>query len=329
MPSFKARTSCPSNNKHFIRQVSGGWNSCIQGNPTKSDANVLANCVGYANGRFNEIYAVIKNVTGNKYNTLNCNAENFIERAIAVGLQIVSYPVPGGIMVWQKGNTLSGSDGAGHVAICEYYVEVDSKGYPTKVYTSESGYGSSYFWNSYRSNSNGRWGLGSGYKWRGCIVNPAVGLPELKPDTPTPPPSGNFKFNIGDKVVIDGPLYVSSVAGSPSGSVSNKVTTITRRVNAAHPYNTTGDLGWMDESSIKKYEEPKPTPVTYNVGDTVIVTGVGKSTSYGEGASTKKFTNCKAKIIYIREGRAYPYALNCNNNMNGVTGWFKASDIRK
>lgn len=328
MPKFSPRTSCPSNNKHYIRQATGGWNSCIQGSPTKPDANVLANCVGYSNGRYNEIYANIKGTTGNRYNTLNCNAENFIERAISAGLQVVSYPVPGGIMCWQKGNTLSGSDGAGHVAICEYYVTTDSKGYPTKVYTSESGYGSSYFWNSYRDNSNGRWGLGSGYKWRGCIVNPAVGLPDLKPVNP-PAPSGNFKYNIGDKVIINGSLYTSSVAGSPAGSVSNKVTTITRRVNAAHPYNTEGDLGWMNESDIQPYTEPKPTPTPIAVGDTVTVNGVGRSTSYGEGASTRNYSNQKAKVIYIREGRSHPYALNCNNNMNGVTGWFKASDVRK
>ena len=329
MVNFNPRTTCPSNNKHYIRQVNGGYNSCIQGKPTKPDADVLANCVGYSNARFNEIYAQLKGYTGNKYNTLNCNAENFIERAVAAGLQIVSYPVPGGIMVWQKGATLSGKDGAGHVAICEYWVEVDAKGYPTKVYTSESGYGSAYFWNSYRDNSNGRWGLGSDYKWRGCIVNPAVGIPELKPEpTPVPEPSRDFKYSIGQKVVINGPLYVSSVASNASGSVSNKVTTITRRVNAAHPYNTTGDLGWMNESDIQPYTEPTPVK-TISVGDTVTVTGIGKSTSYGEGNSTRSYINQVAKVIYIKEGRAYPYALNCNNNMNGVTAWFKASDITK
>ena len=39
-------------------------------------------------------------------------------------------------------------------------------------------------------------------------------------------------FNIGDKVVISGPLYVSSNATSPSGSVNNKVTEITRKAVA-------------------------------------------------------------------------------------------------
>lgn len=66
-----------------------------------------------------------------------------------------------------------------------------------------------------------------------------------------------MKFKIGDKVIINGYLYKSSNATTPSGSVKNKVTNITRTANGSkHPYNTTGDLGWMDESSIKLYENP-------------------------------------------------------------------------
>lgn len=42
---MQMRTSCPSSNNYYIRQVSGGWNGAIQGNPTKEGANVLANCV--------------------------------------------------------------------------------------------------------------------------------------------------------------------------------------------------------------------------------------------------------------------------------------------
>lgn len=46
---MKIRTTCPLNNKYYIRKVSGGWNGAIQGKPVKTGANVLANCVGYAN----------------------------------------------------------------------------------------------------------------------------------------------------------------------------------------------------------------------------------------------------------------------------------------
>lgn len=66
-----------------------------------------------------------------------------------------------------------------------------------------------------------------------------------------------MKFKIGDKVIINGSLYKSSTASTPSSSVKNKVTNITRIAKGTpHPYNTTGDLGWMNESSIKLYEDP-------------------------------------------------------------------------
>ena len=174
--SFQMRTTCPSNNKYYIRQVNGGWNGAIQGKPTRSGANVLSNCVGYANGR----YAEIQNLGYIKYQ-LVCNAENFIEKAKAYGLTISSTPKLGGIMVWQKGS-LSSGDGAGHVAIVE---RIDSS---NQIYTSESAYGGTAFYNATRTNSNGRWGMGSAYSFRGCIVNPAV------TDTPTPTPSGNERI---------------------------------------------------------------------------------------------------------------------------------------
>ena len=161
---FNMRTSKPSaGNKFYNNGNNGGYSWCINGSPTDKGCNVLANCVGYACGRFNEIIGSMK------YKTLCCNAENFIERAKQAGLQVVNYPTLGGIMVWQKGATLSGNDGAGHVAVVE---RIDSA---NQIYTSESGYGSSAFWNSIRRNDNGRWGLGNGYTFRGCIINPVIG----------------------------------------------------------------------------------------------------------------------------------------------------------
>lgn len=157
------RTSKPeSGNKFYNTKSNGGYSLCIVGNPTDKGCNVLANCVGYACGRFNEIIGSMK------YPYLNCNAENFIERAKQCGLEISNKPTLGGIMVWQKGASLSGNDGAGHVAIVEKIIDNNT------IYTSESGYGSSAFWNSTRSNSNGRWGLSSDYIFRGCIINPSV-----------------------------------------------------------------------------------------------------------------------------------------------------------
>ena len=266
----------PSNdNKYFIRKAKGGYSTCVQGKPTHSFLDVFNNCVGYANGAYNEQ----EGLGYEKYH-LNCNAENFIERAIASGLSVVKNPVVGGIMVWQKGATLSGSDGAGHVAMCTY-----TDGRTTKYI--QSGYGSSTsLWSTTTTNSNGRYGLSSSYTYRGCIVPKTWRYDGTSNSTPTQPskpvtPGAVGKFNVGDKVVIDGPLYTSSNASTPVSTISNKVTEITRRNDgSAHPYNTTGDLGWMDESSITKYTEqasnptpaPQPTEPEFKVGDRVAPT---------------------------------------------------------
>lgn len=67
-----------------------------------------------------------------------------------------------------------------------------------------------------------------------------------------------MKFKIGDKVILNGYIYVSSNATTPSKKITNKITNITRIAKGSkHPYNTTGDLGWCDESSLKLYEEPE------------------------------------------------------------------------
>ena len=172
--NFSMRTCKPgAGNKFYNNGNNGGSSWCVNGNPTDKSCNVLANCVGYACGRFNEIIGSFN------YKTLCCNAENFIEKSKEAGLKISSVPTLGGIMVWQKGATLSGSDGAGHVAIVE---RIDNA---NQIYTSESGWGSSTpFWNQIRKNDNGRWGIGSGYTFRGCIVNPSIG--EVKAGGTTP-----------------------------------------------------------------------------------------------------------------------------------------------
>lgn len=169
---MKKRTSIPNNNKYYIRQVNGGLNGAVQGYPTIAGANVLSNCVGMANGRFNEIIndPNLKGIELPFRYQLVCNAENFIESAKKQGLKISRNPTLGGIMVWQKGATLGGGDGAGHVAVVE---DIYADG---SILTSESGWGSRdwAFKNIHRNNSNGRWGQAAAYKFRGCIINPSI-----------------------------------------------------------------------------------------------------------------------------------------------------------
>lgn len=327
---FTMRTTRPNNNKNFIVTGSGGWNTCIKGSPNYAPANALANCVGYASGRFNEIINIARETSGCTYKYLNCNAVGFMERAIAAGLQTGSTPRLGAIMCWGK------EGGAGHVAIVE---KVNSN---NSVYTSESGWGSSaIFWNQTRTNSNGKWGCGAGYYFRCFIYLPddvQKLIDESQPTpTPTPTPTPGEDFNIGDKVIINGPLYTNAWATSAAGSVSNKVTEIVLKQDGApHPYNTTGYLGWMDVSSIKKYTEPTPTPtpapqptpvpsIGLSVGDTVKIIGTGNGSSYGT-SNTAYGIGWTRQILRIWDGRPYPYQVG---NNSGTTGFYKAEALQK
>ena len=74
---YKPRVTKPeSGNPYYNTRSNGGYSTAIVGKPTDSGCNVLANCVGYAFGRFNEI-------AGNTAMTLLAprNAELFVQIA--------------------------------------------------------------------------------------------------------------------------------------------------------------------------------------------------------------------------------------------------------
>lgn len=201
MAQFVMRTTKPQNIPYYIRKVDGGYSDACQGKPTDPKATVLANCVGYANGRFAEIIGK----PCIEYQ-LVCNAENFIEKAMSMGLKISSVPTLGGIMVWQKGSTLGGKDGAGHVCVVEQIIS------DNKIITSESGYNAkNAFWTQTRTRGNGNWGQSSEYKFRGCIINPAV--------------NNGYFLNGIDYSLVFNPVYYrehqSDVAASPYGVSDN------------------------------------------------------------------------------------------------------------
>lgn len=161
--TFVPRLTRPeAGNPYYNTRLSGGYSDAICGKPTDPGCDVLSNCVGYAYGRFNEIggYGRCKYLRP-------VNAENFI--AHCGGLKVSQTPSLGACMVWRKGATLSGSDGAGHVAIVEQVLS------DTRVVTSESGYGAATpFWTKTRAKGNGNWGSDSRYTFLGFIENPAV-----------------------------------------------------------------------------------------------------------------------------------------------------------
>jgi len=160
---FKPRTTKPGKgNKYYIKKANGGYSPCIKGKPTDPDCNVLANCVGYVVGRFNE-----ESKEGSCKYLGSTNAENFYSYAAKWGLKTGQTPKLGAVMCWAKGKAGVDSDGAGHVAIVE---KVISK---THVLTSESGYNSYVFKNKTRKKGlNGKWGSGGSYTFLGFIYHP-------------------------------------------------------------------------------------------------------------------------------------------------------------
>lgn len=162
---FKPRLTRPeSGNKYYNTPDAGGYAvGAIKGNPLQAGTDILANCVGYAAGRFNEIIGAEKWV----YLQYPPDAENFIDIAKQQGLKTGTEPKLGAIIVWAKGKTWTSSDGAGHVAVVE---QINSDG---SIITSESGYGcANPFWTTYREKGGGNWGAGTEYRFIGFVYQP-------------------------------------------------------------------------------------------------------------------------------------------------------------
>ena len=234
---MKQRTTQPKNNKYYIRQVSGGLNGAVQGSPTVKGADVLCNCVGFANGRFNEsiLDSNLKGIELKFKYQLVCNAENFIESAKRQGLKISKVPTLGGIMVWQRGASLEGWDGAGHVAFVEQINEDGS------IITSESGWAAYAFKRIKRTNSNGRWGMNSSYSFRGCIINPSIGAVTKAEPKPTATPKA-----------YTGKLPTSTLR---RGSRGEQVKLLQKFLNwYGNKLTVDGDFGPATESAVLKFQ---------------------------------------------------------------------------
>ncbi len=337
---FTIRTKKPYDNKNYIRTATGGWNTCIKGNPMDAHANVLANCVGYASGRFNEIINDAREKTGCTYTNLNCNAENFADRAKKDGLEMGSVPRVGAIgCMWGAG------DKAGHVFIVE---RVDSK---SRIYTSESGYGSSRaFWNQIRDNSNGRWGMSGSYSFRCFIYLPADvqkivdgGLDPIVPTVERDTTKNQLKtidvMNVRTNIETTSP----SLGIVPSGNLYNwyeEKQGKSSKWYAINPEKTQWIAG-VNNNGHKYCEiyyaespkptpvppEPKPTPTTeLKVGDKVKIIGTGNGSSMGK-ANTAYGIGWTRQILKIWNGRPYPYQIG--NSKGVTTGFYKASALKK
>lgn len=257
--AFVPRTTKPeAGNKYYIRKASGGWSTAIKGSPTDKDCDVLSNCVGYALGRFNEIggYGCCKYLKP-------VNAEKFIEYKDAE-LKVGQTPKLGAVAVWRKGATLSGNDGAGHVAIVEKIIS------DTEIVTSESGWGASKpFWTKTRKKEDGNWQQGAGFTFLGFIYNPApccqssgttTTTSSVKKEPTAAKTSSTLK--VGDIVTFSGNKHYSS-ANAKTGKACKpgkaKITQIYQLGKSKHPYHivrVSGSgstvYGWVDAGTIKK-----------------------------------------------------------------------------
>lgn len=336
---FTIRTTIPeAGNKNYITRGSGGWSPCIKGNPTYKDCDALANCVGYANGRYNEIYNLLKGYAGCKF-PMSCNAENFIEAAQRLGLEIGSTPKPGAIMVWQNGE-LGGKDGAGHVEVVEIVYDNNN------IYTSSSGWGSSaIFWNTKRNNNNGRWGMPSSYKFRAFIYNPAVEetpTPEITPTVARDIYTNQLKTLREMNVRTDIETTSPSLGMVPAGNIYNyyeakkgkssvwyAITEDKSQWIAGTNYNGTE---YCEIYSAQPKPEPQPEPpvTELQIGDQVEIIGTGNGSTDGS-CNTAYGIHWKRTILDIwtdRQGNLMPYPYQVGNN-TGTTGFYKASALRK
>lgn len=244
--NFKPRLTAPSTtNKYYIKTTHGGYNKCMLIN--KTTGSVIPNCVGYAYGRFME-EAAIKSC-----NLSTGNAENWYGYT-KDGYPRGKKPKLGAIICWRKGRAGNSKDGAGHVGVVEKITD-------STIVVGASAYSGARFHT--REFKIGNYNY-NGLIFQGFIYNPFLN------DEPSPEPSKNPTFQIGDEVIINGDIYPTSGAAKPTGKVENKKTKITRYVSGAkHPYNTTGDLGWMNAGAIKLAKKVAGTYYTVKKGDTL------------------------------------------------------------
>lgn len=163
------------------------WNTCITGSPVVAGANVLANCVGYAQGRMLSIY---KEITGynpaqtltHPFITLNGDpvngADGWIPRARAAGLTVQSEPRAGSVLVSDT-----------HVAVVEYYDTATQQ-----WMISESGYGGpAYSFSASIYKSGNKWYTNFAYP-RPQEIYGFILIPNVQPG-PGPGPAGRGGYD--------------------------------------------------------------------------------------------------------------------------------------
>nr|DAY70924.1 MAG TPA: CHAP domain protein [Caudoviricetes sp.] len=186
---FPICTEMPKANDPYISYYNtkshGGQSNCRLGNPTDPTCSVLSNCVGWACGRFNHIYSIMKGEKTMRYRDFHADAGQMYALASKFGLQTGSTPQAGAIMVWA-----STVGRAGHVAVVEKVISSD------ELMDSESGFSSFKFkYKSRKRGSDGNWGGNSKYRFLGFVYNPAVQEYYASHNSVATPNAGNASDN--------------------------------------------------------------------------------------------------------------------------------------
>lgn len=314
MSEFKMRTTRPeAGNKYYITKSRGGWSDAIQGNPVDPYCDVLSNCVGYAVGRFNEIggWGYCKYLRP-------VNAEMFMQ--YKGNLETGMTPRIGACMVWQRGATLNGGDGAGHVAIVEKVINGN------EIITSESGWGSSAFWTQTRKIGNGNWGQNSSYKFLGFIYNPAECCQEgsvvttMKPVVQGSADDIIYVVKRGDmlsKIAMDYGMTYQELAAY-NGIINPNLIEVGQQIR-------------IPRSSAKEDAAVKEEVWEPKVGDTVVYNG----DKHYVNANAKYGSHCKGgtatiTAIYQLGKSKHPYHLvKVAGSGATVHGWVDAGSFTK
>lgn len=131
-------------------------------------------------------------------------------------------------------------------------------------------------------------------------------------------PAPSNYFGKGTRVVLNGRLYRNSAGEGAGAYVTNRITNITRVAEGTKcPYNTTGDLGWMEASAVTLYTEPVDNSI--KVGDIVVpislrsYSGV-RLVQYDKNYVVTEILGNRAVLKANRNGKLITWAaMNINN----------------
>lgn len=120
-------------------------------------------------------------------------------------------------------------------------------------------------------------------------------LPQYGGSTPTPTPTGNLKYKVGDEVIFTGTLYRDSYGNGAGQSRSNlraKIYLVNK--NGSHPYNINNGLGWVRETDLTPINTTPGNYYTVVRGDTlwgIAQKFYGNGSRYPEIAKANNISN--------------------------------------